>query len=64
MDILERSLRSRVFTALFITIGGFLGASLAQGSAVWTFLIVGVPLTFVAQLLGDAVTRRLDWWPA
>ena len=31
MEIIGRSLRSRAFTALFITVGGFIGAILAEG---------------------------------
>ncbi|WP_152416113.1 hypothetical protein [Halococcus hamelinensis] len=64
MEIRGRSLRNRVFNAVFATVLMFIGASLAEGSLNWTLLLIGVPLLLVLELLGDVLGRRIREWRA
>ncbi|WP_147464872.1 hypothetical protein [Halococcus sp. IIIV-5B] len=64
MDVCGRPFRNHVFNAAFATVLMFIGASLAQRSPVWTVLLVGVPLLFVFELLGDVLGRRIRVWRA
>lgn len=64
MEVCGRPLRNRVFNAAFATVLMFLGVSLARRSPVWSFLVVGVPLLFVLELLGDVLGRRVREWRA